>query len=79
MLSSGNLQLVPPEQVLEHDQQMYREDPRFTAQNRLEAHLAEEQRAAQEEQERTSDLEVKVVSRDSDDRRRRAKPTKVSS
>ena len=52
---------------------MYREDPRSSAHRRLTAHLAEEQRAAQTQEEKTSDLEVTVVSHDSEETPRRSR------
>ena len=73
ILFPGNLRLVPPDRVSAHEQQMYREDPRSSAHQRLTAHLAEEQRAAQTREEKTSDLEVTVVSRDSEETPRRSR------
>ena len=80
LLRPGNLHLVPPERVSAHEQHMRSTDPRSSAHQRLSAHLAEEQRAAQTREERTGDLEVTVVSRESEETPKRSKSTnKVSS
>ena len=81
---AGNVQLVPPDRVSAHEQQMHQSDPRFFAQARLAAHLAEEQRAQraaleEDEVERTRDLEVTIVSRDSEEKTDEETPRKKKS